>query len=227
MKFNGEVQKHLFDFLVVCTGLYEKPYVPTIENSSKFQGVIYHTQQITDKSMLAGKRVLVVGDERRGGREKRGEMRRRGEEGEISNFSFCCTGCAKSAADLMMVCAEVAESTHMIFRYSPTSLFPPLIHLSFPSPHLLFPSASSPYLSLSPSLRPNIRSEEHTGFRPVISPNSHSESPKQGKTSSPHYLIYFSSFFAFFPPTSSPLPPPLLILVFLADFSPHCFQPTG
>ena len=74
-KFNGEVQKKLFDLLVVCTGLFDKPYVPTIENSSKFQGEIYHTQQITDKSMLAGKRALVVGNNKRG-EERRGEERR-------------------------------------------------------------------------------------------------------------------------------------------------------
>ena len=89
MKFNGEVQKHLFDLLVVCTGLYEKPYVPTIENSSKFQGEIYHTQQITDKSMLAGKRVLVVGNERRE-EERRGEEEegRRGGRGKYLTFHF-------------------------------------------------------------------------------------------------------------------------------------------
>lgn len=50
-----------FDFLIVATGLYDRPFVPQFENASSFQGKSYHAGEILDNSAIKNKRVLIIG----------------------------------------------------------------------------------------------------------------------------------------------------------------------
>lgn len=57
----GDAEAHVFDFVVVCNGVFSKPYVPRIEGRERFAGSILHSSEMVDPDMLDGKRVLVVG----------------------------------------------------------------------------------------------------------------------------------------------------------------------
>lgn len=51
-----------YDFLILCTGPYNKPHMPTFKNQSRFQGKVLHSSQfINSEDLCRGKRVLVVG----------------------------------------------------------------------------------------------------------------------------------------------------------------------
>ncbi|KXZ45523.1 hypothetical protein GPECTOR_53g109 [Gonium pectorale] len=48
-------------FVVLCTGLYASPFIPTIPGQELYRGLQVHSRDFTDASVAAGKRVLVVG----------------------------------------------------------------------------------------------------------------------------------------------------------------------
>jgi dimethylaniline monooxygenase (N-oxide forming) len=50
-----------FDFVVVCNGVFSKPYVPRLPGHDRFGGLQIHSSQVTDAKVLSGKRVVVVG----------------------------------------------------------------------------------------------------------------------------------------------------------------------
>ena len=51
-----------FDYLVVATGMYGwPPHIPVARGSDKFKGQILHSCTFTDRSVAAGKKVVVVG----------------------------------------------------------------------------------------------------------------------------------------------------------------------
>lgn len=50
-----------FDFVVVCNGVFSKPYVPPLPGEDGFTGLRMHSSQFTDTKVLEGKRVVVVG----------------------------------------------------------------------------------------------------------------------------------------------------------------------
>lgn len=51
-----------YDFLVLCTGPYNKPYIPKMRGSDRFKGKIMHSSEfINAEKECVGKRVLVVG----------------------------------------------------------------------------------------------------------------------------------------------------------------------
>lgn len=57
-----ELQEEEFDFVVVATGMYgSPPHIPQVRGSKDFKGEIYHSCTFTDKSLAAGKKVVVVG----------------------------------------------------------------------------------------------------------------------------------------------------------------------
>ena len=49
------------DAVCVCSGLHETPYVPHIDGLDGFSGTVLHSSDYKDKSLFAGKRVLIVG----------------------------------------------------------------------------------------------------------------------------------------------------------------------
>ncbi|GAB0101198.1 NAD(P)/FAD-dependent oxidoreductase [Nocardia sp. JMUB6875] len=50
-----------FDFVVVCAGVFSTPRIPDIEGGSEFGGVLLHSSQAIDPSLVKGRRVIVVG----------------------------------------------------------------------------------------------------------------------------------------------------------------------
>lgn len=51
-----------YDFLILCTGPYNKPYMPLIKGSDKFKGKIFHSSEFVNaENECKGKKVLVVG----------------------------------------------------------------------------------------------------------------------------------------------------------------------
>mmetsp|Transcript_7664 Transcript_7664/g.999 ORF Transcript_7664/g.999 Transcript_7664/m.999 type:complete len:147 (+) Transcript_7664:169-609(+) len=57
---SGEI-KH-YDFLVISTGSFCKPYKPTFPNQDKFKGKYIHNSEFVNaKEFIKGKRVAVVG----------------------------------------------------------------------------------------------------------------------------------------------------------------------
>ncbi|WP_433731755.1 flavin-containing monooxygenase [Nocardia sp. CA-129566] len=57
----SDVTTWLFDFVVVCTGVFSEPHVPEIEGMRWFVGRLLHSSQATDPALFAGQRVVVVG----------------------------------------------------------------------------------------------------------------------------------------------------------------------
>jgi hypothetical protein len=51
----------VFDFVVVCNGVFSKPNVPQIEGKDHFVGSLIHTSKMVDREVLSGQRVVVVG----------------------------------------------------------------------------------------------------------------------------------------------------------------------
>jgi len=50
-----------FDFVVVATGMYGTPLVPTVPGMEDFRGVTMHAEKFHEKTMAAGQKVIVVG----------------------------------------------------------------------------------------------------------------------------------------------------------------------
>lgn len=57
----SDVDTHVFDFVIVCTGVFSKPNVPQIEGQEDFNGSLIHSSEMMNRDMLSGKRVVVVG----------------------------------------------------------------------------------------------------------------------------------------------------------------------
>jgi len=56
--------KYFFDFIVVCNGVFSTPKIPTLPGVEEFKangGVVLHSTEFNDASMISGKRVAVVG----------------------------------------------------------------------------------------------------------------------------------------------------------------------
>jgi len=60
-KEGEEAREEDFDFMIVATGMYGTPLVPTVPGMENFRGVTMHAERFNDKAMAAGKKVLVVG----------------------------------------------------------------------------------------------------------------------------------------------------------------------
>ena len=78
----------IFDAVVVCTGTFHHPFVPTIPGAEGFReagGALYHSTEVKDEDQLHGKRVVVV-------------------------------GFAKSATDLAARAADVGTKCHLVYR---------------------------------------------------------------------------------------------------------------
>ncbi|WP_067472104.1 flavin-containing monooxygenase [Nocardia amamiensis] len=59
---NGsETTTWLFDFVVVCAGVFSEPHVPEIEGMRGFAGRLLHSSRATDPALFEGQRVVVVG----------------------------------------------------------------------------------------------------------------------------------------------------------------------
>lgn len=57
-----EVSTEIFEFLVMASGTYSEPKLPSDENASAFKGLIMHRSQFRAKDeRLKGKKVLVIG----------------------------------------------------------------------------------------------------------------------------------------------------------------------
>ncbi|BAY28609.1 dimethylaniline monooxygenase [Nostoc carneum NIES-2107] len=57
-------EKYEFDFVIVCNGTYDIPYVPNLPGMDEFiasGGKVIHTNNFNDGSVVEGKRVVVVG----------------------------------------------------------------------------------------------------------------------------------------------------------------------
>merc|ERR1712060_220030 len=50
-----------FDFVIVATGMYGTPLVPSVPGMEHFRGTTMHAERFHDKTMAAGQRVIVVG----------------------------------------------------------------------------------------------------------------------------------------------------------------------
>jgi len=50
-----------FDFLVICNGVFSKPFIPQVEGRDLFKGSVIHSSHMVDRQMLKGKHVVVVG----------------------------------------------------------------------------------------------------------------------------------------------------------------------
>merc|ERR1712060_608202 len=50
-----------FDFVIVATGMYGTPLVPSVPGMEHFRGTTMHAERFHDKAMAAGQRVIVVG----------------------------------------------------------------------------------------------------------------------------------------------------------------------
>jgi len=64
---NGLLSKeetHEFDFAIICNGTFSMPYLPSLPGKEEFTasgGLVLHSTDFNDNSMIAGKRVVVVG----------------------------------------------------------------------------------------------------------------------------------------------------------------------
>ena len=50
-----------FDFVVISTGLYSRPFVPALPGAADFGGAVVHSTAFTDAAVARGKRVVVLG----------------------------------------------------------------------------------------------------------------------------------------------------------------------
>lgn len=57
----GGLETRQFDFVVVCNGVFSRPYLPRFEGQERFRGAVLHSSQLTDPAVLRGQRVMVVG----------------------------------------------------------------------------------------------------------------------------------------------------------------------
>jgi len=57
----GETKEHSFDALVVCSGVYSKPWHPLQKKFKSFSGDVIHSQQFHSAKDYKGKRICVIG----------------------------------------------------------------------------------------------------------------------------------------------------------------------
>jgi dimethylaniline monooxygenase (N-oxide forming) len=58
-----EMRSEVFDYLIVATGMHQKPLMPKIESMHEFKGIVMHSSQFKlDDDRLKSKRVAVVGN---------------------------------------------------------------------------------------------------------------------------------------------------------------------
>jgi dimethylaniline monooxygenase (N-oxide forming) len=84
----AQPERHCFDYLVVCNGVFSEPFVPETPGLDEFRaagGVVLHSSGFTDPGVVDGKRVVVVGS-------------------------------AKSAADVAAAVAPRAAATELVYR---------------------------------------------------------------------------------------------------------------
>ena len=63
----GDVaKKELFDYVVVCTGNYDKGFIPEHKDRNKFKGKTLHAQDFTCPELIKGQKVIVVGSGKSG-----------------------------------------------------------------------------------------------------------------------------------------------------------------
>lgn len=63
-KQNGDIKEDIFDYLIVCNGIFSLPSIPKYEGADEFQkngGIICHTSEFTDASDAKNKNIIVVG----------------------------------------------------------------------------------------------------------------------------------------------------------------------
>ena len=58
---DGSSEISHFAFVVVASGLFSRPYLPTIRDSEKFAGPIVHPCEVKTKEQLSEQRVLIIG----------------------------------------------------------------------------------------------------------------------------------------------------------------------
>ncbi|KAJ8020091.1 Dimethylaniline monooxygenase [N-oxide-forming] 2 [Holothuria leucospilota] len=60
-QFKGAVYKEMFDAVMLCTGQYNEPIIPTYRGQENFVGKILHSETFRTSDVVEGKQVLVVG----------------------------------------------------------------------------------------------------------------------------------------------------------------------
>ena len=58
---DGEKETNTFDYVIVATGFYSKPYTPIFKGQNKFSGSIVSPSAIKSHKQLQNKRVIVIG----------------------------------------------------------------------------------------------------------------------------------------------------------------------
>lgn len=61
---NNESSKETFDYLIVCNGIFSKPFIPNFNGTEAFKqagGQIVHTSQFNEKEIANGKNIVVIG----------------------------------------------------------------------------------------------------------------------------------------------------------------------
>lgn len=58
---NKQVCVEVYDFVMVCVGVYSQPYIPDIPSIKYFTGEMFHSEKYKTFKGFEGKRVLVVG----------------------------------------------------------------------------------------------------------------------------------------------------------------------
>lgn len=61
-KGTGVVSTHIYDAVLVCSGINGIPNKPHIERLDKYRGTVIHSKEFESGSQLAGQSVLVVGN---------------------------------------------------------------------------------------------------------------------------------------------------------------------
>jgi dimethylaniline monooxygenase (N-oxide forming) len=58
---DGKKQRQKFDFVIVATGMFSKPYLPTLKGMNEFKGKIIHSKDYKLPEAFENKRVIIVG----------------------------------------------------------------------------------------------------------------------------------------------------------------------
>ncbi|GAB4581939.1 MAG: NAD(P)-binding domain-containing protein [Anaerolineales bacterium] len=58
---SGEGETHMFDAVIVASGFYRRPFIPSFPGAETFQGQVLHSAGYKGPEGLEGKRVIVVG----------------------------------------------------------------------------------------------------------------------------------------------------------------------
>lgn len=60
-KDGAGVERHTFDAVAVCSGMFQEPKIPDVEGLDSFEGSVFHSKDYVFKEAFEGKRVLCVG----------------------------------------------------------------------------------------------------------------------------------------------------------------------